>query len=411
MTIEDDILNKKGNFMNIFETLLINIIFIISPFLIYLFYLAYNKNISKKANQIFLEIAIFSSLYLVLKYNINSNPILLISIPLLIAFWYKRNISIFLISFVLIIYYNYYFDFSLVYLIIEYIFYIVIYFVFRNKINIFIYLFVILKSLFFIIYMFNTFNYLNIIESIILFSISSFLIIYLINKGEDIIRYHMNVKQLEENEQIKTSLFKITHEIKNPIAVCKGYLDMYDKNNIEHQKYIPIIKEEIERTLVLLQDFLSISKIKLNKDILDINFLIENVVANFKTLAKENNIKLILDLIDDEVFIEGDYNRLEQVMINILKNSIEAINEKGTIKISLKELSNSINIVVEDDGIGIEDTKIITEPFYTTKKSGTGLGVPLSKEIITSHQGKLIYQSKIGKGTIVSIELPKQIKY
>ena len=83
---------------------------------------------------------------------------------------------------------------------------------------------------------------------------------------------------------MKNCLFQITHEIKNPIAVCKGYLDMFDVNNKEHAvKYIPIMKEEISRTLYLLEDFLSMNRLKVHKEIVDIN--IEEMSTD-KVIAK-----------------------------------------------------------------------------------------------------------------------------
>ena len=69
-------------------------------------------------------------------------------------------------------------------------------------------------------------------------------ILYLLQKAEDIVSIHMSLKEIEKEKQIRNSLFKITHEIKNPIAVCKGYLDMFDKNNNKHvDKFIPIINQ------------------------------------------------------------------------------------------------------------------------------------------------------------------------
>ena len=233
----------------------------------------------------------------------------------------------------------------------------------------------------------------------------------LLEKGEDILKYHMNIKELEQEKQIKTSLFKITHEIKNPIAVCKGYLDMFDINNIDHAKrYVPILKEEIAKTLVLLQDFLAINKIKIEKDIVDINFLLENVIRNFALMLNNKNIKLENKIIDDEIFIEGDYNRLTQVIINIIKNAVEAMEEtnNGIIKIEEKVVNNHIHVLIMDNGPGIseENLKRIKEPFFTTKRNGTGLGVALSNEIIKAHNGKLLYHSSLGVGIEVEIVLP-----
>ena len=89
------------------------------------------------------------------------------------------------------------------------------------------------------------------------FTLIAYLILFFLNKGEEVMMLNNVIHELEKEKKLRESLFKITHEIKNPIAVCKGYLDMFDVNNEEHsRKYIPIIKEEIARTLILLQDFL-----------------------------------------------------------------------------------------------------------------------------------------------------------
>ena len=237
-----------------------------------------------------------------------------------------------------------------------------------------------------------------------------YLIIDIFKKSEQMTKIYNSLKDLENMKNLHESIFKITHEIKNPIAVCKGYLDMFDVNNIEHsKKYIPIMKDEINRTLILLQDFLSLNKITIEKDILDINLLLEDVIDNFRLLLKEKNITLKYKDMDDEMFIEGDYNRLIQVFINIVKNSIEAIGKNGAIKIEVNQTDNEIEIRVHDSGEGIDksDMEKLKKPFFTTKQNGTGLGVALSNEIIEAHGGKLEYESTIGKGTTTIVTLKK----
>ena len=219
----------------------------------------------------------------------------------------------------------------------------------------------------------------------------------------------MDYKELQQEKQIRLSLFKITHEIKNPIAVCRGYLDMLDINNEKQvRKYIPIIQSEIERLLVLLEDFMLVNSENINCDIMDINMLLEEVVGKLKPLLEEKNIKLNLDLIDDEIYINGDYKRLSQVFINLVKNSIEAIQDKGLISIKNIISNNILKIIIEDNGIGISKDvlKRMKEPFYTTKVRGTGLGVSLSNEIIKAHKGSLNYESIVGLGTKTIILIP-----
>ena len=122
------------------------------------------------------------------------------------------------------------------------------------------------------------------------------------------------------------------------------------------------------------------------------------------------NIKLSAEISDDEIFIYGDYNRLNQVLLNIIKNSIEAIDYKkqSYIRIHTEVFDNNVKIYVEDNGVGMNSEVMskMSEPFYTTKADGTGLGVLLSNEIISAHNGSIDYLSEEGIGTCAIITLP-----
>ena len=370
--------------------ILFNVIILLFPLLVNLFYCTYSNNINKEQSKLWLDISLLSSLYLLLIFNKgNTDLIILFNIPLLFAFIKKRTFISLIIT--IIILFNY-IDANITIYVIEYLIYYLIYFFYqKNIIN----LFLIIKFIF----NFDLFTG-------VIFIFIAYLVIFLYKKGEDIIKLHMNIKDLEKEKQLRTSLFKITHEIKNPIAVCKSYLDMFDINNKDHERYIDILKDEMNNILLLLQDFLAMNKIKIQKEILDINLLLEDVVNQFEPVLKDKDIKFIYNICQDEVFIEGDYNRLNQVLINMIKNSIEAIENRGVIKINF-EMDKNFKIIIEDNGIGIPEDELekIKEPFYTTKKNGTGLGVSLSIEIIKAHNGKIEYLP-LKKGTRVIIELP-----
>ena len=365
--------------------ILISVVILIFPIIVYLFYCTYNNNLNKEQSKLFLDISILSSLYLLVIYD--SKFIIFYNIPLIFAFMKKRTFVSIIITTIILFSLN----FSVIN-IAEYIIYFIIYFFYTKNI---LCLFLIIK------FIFNN----NFLTSI-LFVIITYLVLFLYKKGEDIIKLHMNIKELEKEKQLRSSLFKITHEIKNPIAVCKSYLDMFDINNKDHVRYIDILKEEMDKILLLLQDFLSMNKIKIEKEILDINFLLEDIVNQFEPILKDKNIKFIHNICEEEIFVEGDYNRLNQVFINIIKNSIEAINDNGTIKLNY-EIDKNFKIIIEDNGCGITEDQIekIKEPFYTTKKNGTGLGVSLSIEIIKAHNGKIDY-IPLKKGLKVIVELP-----
>ncbi len=411
--------------MNWFETMILHMIYILFPLLVYLFYLTYSKNTNKKINNLFLDLTLLSSEYLCLKYTNNyffKTTILIVNIPIIISYTRKRGITALIISALAIVYYMNMFGGYLYIFIIEYLIYFVLYLYFMCKKNLKnYYLFVsqmlMIKTLFFLIVIFlktnNNYEFFISFKLLfillIMFYVLTYFIVMLFNEFEEILRYHLSYKELEQDKQIRGSLFRITHEIKNPIAVCKGYLDMYDENNIDkYKKYIPIMKKEIDHTLVLLQDFLCMNNIIIEKEEIDINMLIDDVSSNLKGLMKKKGIECIVDLVDDDIYINGDYNRLTQVIINLIKNSIEATSIDGTISIITTVDNNNFKLVINDNGEGMNSDVLahIREPFYTTKVNGTGLGVSLSYEIVEAHDGKLIYDSILGKGTTVTMLLP-----
>ncbi len=407
--------------MNFFEILLINFILITFPLTLYLFYVAYNTNIGKGENGFVYNITLLTSLFLITKFGVvlHYSSIIIVVAPLIIAYYKKDYFTISLLSVILIIYDYMVYHFNLPLLFIEYILYLALSFFFnskKEKFPYFLVLLMVLKVLFTIIMLsLTTTNPVGeIVFRTILLGLNALIItifaLILLNKGEDIMKYHMSIKKLEKEKQIRTSLFKITHEIKNPLAVCKGYLDMLDtKDNKQVEKYIPIIKSEIDKTLVLLQDFLCMNKEKFVKEPMDINLLIEDVVDSFESIFKNKKIRCNLCLLDDEIYINGDYNRLTQVFTNIIKNSIEAMDKKDAmIEVKTFIENGYFQTIVEDNGCGInaDVLKKISEPFFTTKKNGTGLGVSLSKEILNAHKATMEYNSEEGSWTMVKILIP-----
>lgn len=398
--------------MNLFEIIILDIIFIVFPILCYVIYMFFAKTLQKEKNKLILDCALFTSIYLLFKYGINeynSIPLILFDIPLIIAYIKKRNISIVLITIILIFYYCICFSTNNIIVIISYIIYVVIYFIkYKYKKIDFLNISLIVKSIIFYSAYLNSTNFFKVIIVILVFYIMTKCIINIFNNTQSVISLYNSLQKFEDDKQSKESLFKITHEIKNPIAVVKGYLDMYDVDNKQHSiKFIPIIKEEINRVLTLLEDFLCITKIKIEKEEMDLSLLLDDVKNSFELILKEHNVEFVCKDIN-ELYIEADYNRLKQVLVNVIKNGMESIDKNGLIKLSVNRNKNKVKIIVEDNGIGMSKAELekIKEPFFTTKKIGTGLGIYLSNEIIHSHGGNIKYKSKEGKGTKVTITLP-----
>lgn len=413
--------------MSYLEIILNNCIYLLCPISLYLIYITYRKNIQHEENNLAFEIALTSSLYFILRYGLplhHNYPTMLFDIPLLLAFSKKKTeLSIF-ISVVLIHYQTLFLHMAPGLLIIEYIIYFIGYLCLtKSKFSLvnLIHGFIIINSFFLTIKVFwfiapNRSYYDNItylVFLIFVIYVTSFIILYFLNKGEKIVDFNNSLYAIEKEKELRASLFKVTHEIKNPIAVCKGYLDMLDPNDQKKCiKYIPIIKGEINRTLVLMDDFLDYTKIKIEKEELDLVMLLEELDSALKPLFHERKIVTNYNIPYEELYMEADYNRLKQVLINIFKNAVEAKDgskEKSIIEVVVKDLGKDVSIKIKDNGIGMtkEELDKVGQMFFTTKKKGTGLGTCLSKEIIKLHDGNITYSSKKNEWTEVNITLPK----
>ncbi len=408
--------------MNLFDLIILNVVLLTFPIMLWLFYMLYNKNIGKEELDLLLDFSLITSLYLIIRFgpgNPSINLLLLINIPLIIAYFKGRKGCALLLSVMIVVYSYSHFESSHLLLLLEYGLYYWCYLLLRNSEGKGIYVISLLKIINYLIFVI-TFNYfgsfniyvvLNLAVIILETIFITLLVISLYHKINDIIKYHMSLKELEQEKQFRETLFRITHEIKNPIAVCKGYLDMFDINDSKHsKKYIPILKEEIERTLILLQDFLCMTNIKMELERINLVMVLEDVLDNFIPVFKNKKIQYEFDFEKEDVYIYGDYNRMTQVFINIIKNAVEAVNNKENKKITIKteSINKVIKISIIDNGIGFskEQLKKLGEPFYTTKLNGTGLGVSLSQEIIKGHKGNLEYISDLNKETKVIITLP-----
>ncbi|MRR42110.1 ATP-binding protein, partial [Bacillus anthracis] len=203
----------------------------------------------------------------------------------------------------------------------------------------------------------------------------------------------------------------VAHEVRNPLTVIKGFIQLFQINKEDQEKYFDLMLSEIERIEAILQEFLSIAKTdEISTEKKNIYQIFKNVVSLINTKAIMTNIQVELSTDSKDIIIECSENQLKQVFINILQNSIEAMPDGGRISIHIKEIGKyGIIISVIDKGIGIpaERIKRLGEPFYSTKEKGTGIGLMLSYKIIESHQGNISIMSEVGVGTTVTIYLPK----
>jgi PAS domain S-box-containing protein len=203
----------------------------------------------------------------------------------------------------------------------------------------------------------------------------------------------------------------VAHEIRNPLTSMKGYTEFLqlDEEDPERLEFLNIILDEIERVNTIVEDFMVLAKPKaVELEDKNVVAVIKNVLTLFEIEARKRNVQLQLDSNDEIIQIECDENRLKQVFLNFIKNGIEAMPNGGDLFVRTTIQDQNVLISIQDTGVGIPEEKLkkLGEPFYTTKKTGTGLGLMVSFKIIESHNGKVYVESEPNKGTTFNIVLP-----
>lgn len=221
----------------------------------------------------------------------------------------------------------------------------------------------------------------------------------------------------------------VSHELKTPITSIKGFAETLLNGAIDDREtadsFLRIIYDESERLNRLIIDILELSKIESKHSALqcspvDLSELVHRLIHLIKSDASKKQIELQLDM-EEDLFIEGDEDRLRQVFINLISNAINYTPEGGKVLIEARSLHISeefaedrVLIRIKDTGIGIpkKDLPRIFERFYRVDKArsrrsgGTGLGLSIVKHIVELHHGDISVESEAGIGTTFSIELP-----
>ena len=398
--------------------LIISAILVTFPLLIYDYFVIYSQNMKMKKRSIVLKLILYSSLYLAMYYTKNipfNYRFVSIIIPLILTYLYKEKFTSIVINIIIINYTINYLNYNMIS---TFMLFFLLYLNFNKYIksnkndNIFVNNTIILVAMFQIANTIMNYSKMFLIDNIhsfIIFTIIIKILNYFLSESKNVINLHMNLKEFEKDKNMKINLFKITHEIKNPLAVIKGYLSMFDVNNKEKSiKYIKIIKSEVNRSLNLLSDFMEFTKIKINTNNVIFNDLMDDIKEVLIPFFNAKNVKYNFN-IEANIEINIDYNRIKQVLINVIKNAVEACpNNMGLVSTTIFKDKDYLYIFVKDNGSGMDKDTLdnILVPFFTTKENGTGLGVSLSKEIILSHKGEISYDSILGKGTTCKITLP-----
>ena len=232
------------------------------------------------------------------------------------------------------------------------------------------------------------------------------------------------VAKSEDNQ--KRLVANISHDFRSPLTSMRGYLEAMLDGTIPaelHEKYIGVVLNETDRLTKLTNSLLTLNNLNtkgmiLNRTDFDINQIIKNTAASFEGTCRNKLITIELVLTGDEMPVNADMLKIQQVLYNLVDNAIKFSHKNSSIKIETIERSNKLLISVKDSGIGIpaDSIKLIWNRFYKTDlsrgkdKKGTGLGLSITKEIIQSHNENINVISTEGIGTefIFTLEKSKE---
>ncbi|CAH0282638.1 Sporulation kinase E [Peribacillus sp. Bi96] len=212
----------------------------------------------------------------------------------------------------------------------------------------------------------------------------------------------------------------LAHEIKNPLAILYGSAEML-LEEAEESECSEEIKElsadiyvVINRMKDIIDNFLNFAKVnKKQRENISLQSILEEIIHLLRVKLNETKIQIIRNYENDS-YIKGAYDQLIQVFLNLILNAIEAMPDGGSIIITIREENidgqGNVCVIIEDTGIGIneQDLEWLFNPFFSTKESGSGLGLTIARDILAEHDGELKMVSAIGKGTITTCRFLKE---
>jgi signal transduction histidine kinase len=208
----------------------------------------------------------------------------------------------------------------------------------------------------------------------------------------------------------------LVHEIRNPLASIEGAAGILERGQISDEQrveFLRIIRKEclcLNRLLSNLLDFARPRPPQLRT--VEVGQLLASVIGLVTHTAGENSVTLRREIPASELDLECDAEQLKQVILNLALNAVQAMPTGGEVLLAAHPQKGNVLIQVSDQGIGIkpEDMDKVFNPFFTTKESGTGLGLSVAYQIVNQHGGLLTAQKNTGKGMTFSILLPQHPK-
>ncbi|WP_433745168.1 ATP-binding protein [Falsibacillus pallidus] len=236
-------------------------------------------------------------------------------------------------------------------------------------------------------------------------------IIYLIENMNEQMEMRQELIRREKMDVVSQLAASVAHEVRNPMTSVRGFMQLMQNESLTEKQdmYITISIEELDRAQGIITQYLDLARPQTNPfETIDLTSVIHQSINVMQSYAVLNSIH-ITHQVEESLEIVGFKLEIQQVLINIIKNAIEAIKSEGEITISAANQSNGfVSIHIEDNGVGMteEQIKKLGSPYYSTKEKGTGLGLTLCHHIVKQMGGQIVIESELNKGTCFTINLP-----
>ncbi|MCD9024518.1 ATP-binding protein [Cohnella silvisoli] len=223
------------------------------------------------------------------------------------------------------------------------------------------------------------------------------------------------VDRMERLSLVGQMAASITHEIRNPMAVIRGFVQLLNERSpADQQSYFRIVLDELDRANAIINDFLSLAQNRIvEKESSNLHDLLNDLLPLIWADANMRGQIIDLRLCEEMDLLQMNSKEIKQLILNLARNGMEAMDDKGVLRIETMNLKDTVQLRVIDNGIGISVEKLerLFEPFYTTKMNGTGLGLALCLSIVERHNGKIHVESTVGQGTTFIVSFCKPGRY
>ncbi|WP_141501359.1 ATP-binding protein [Paenibacillus luteus] len=230
---------------------------------------------------------------------------------------------------------------------------------------------------------------------------------------EHIIETNYLKLELERSEKLKIVsqiAASVAHEVRNPLTVVKGFLQLLKESVDDRKKdYLKIALSELERAEYIITDYLNLAKPQADQlEQVEVSSFLSSTLEIMNSFSLIQNVQIQLNCNQTDLFVLADKPKLSQVVLNLIKNGVEAIPNTGIVTVNAYYRNEEIFIEIKDNGKGMskEDLDNIGTAFFTTKDTGTGLGILVTIRIVEALNGKISFESKEGAGTKVVLRFP-----